>query len=209
MDFWTRFEPIARMHDVLSHPFYQRWSAGELTSSELAGYAGQYRHAVVALAEASAAAAAQADSAVLRRQLSAHAAEEASHVALWDDFTVAVGGDSAAPATPETARCAATWAGERDRGLLPTLVALYAIESAQPAISQTKRAGLAEHYGIEGRGAAYFELHEELDRAHAAAARELIEARLPGADLEPLLSEAERVLAANWKLLDGVELLAA
>jgi pyrroloquinoline quinone (PQQ) biosynthesis protein C len=146
---------------------------------------------------------------VLRRQLSAHAAEEASHVALWDDFTVAVGGDSAAPATPETARCAATWAGERDRGLLPTLVALYAIESAQPAISQTKRAGLAEHYGIEGRGAAYFELHEELDRAHAAAARELIEARLPGADLEPLLSEAERVLAANWKLLDGVELLAA
>ena len=53
MDFWTSLEQIARRHDVLRHPFYQRWSAGELTTGELADYAGQYRHAVVALAEAS------------------------------------------------------------------------------------------------------------------------------------------------------------
>jgi pyrroloquinoline-quinone synthase len=208
MDFWTRFEQIAGTHDVLRHPFYQRWSAGELSASELAGYAGQYRHAVVALADASAAAAAQAEG-TLRPQLRAHAAEEASHIALWDDFTAAVGGDSAAAASPETAHCATVWAGEHDRELLTTLVALYAIESAQPAISQTKRTGLAEHYGIEGAGAAYFELHERLDVEHAGAARRLIEERLPGAEIEPLLSEAERVLAANWELLDGVERLAA
>jgi pyrroloquinoline-quinone synthase len=208
MDFWTRFEQIARTHDVLSHPFYQRWSAGELTASELAGYAGQYRHAVVALAEASAGAAAQA-SGTLHVQLSAHAREEASHIALWDEFTAAVGGDSSAAASPQTAHCAAVWAGERERELLPTLVALYAIESAQPAISQTKRTGLGEHYGIQGAGAAYFELHEQLDVEHAAAAHTLIEERLPGAHLEPLLIEAERVLAANWELLDGVDRLAA
>src|SRR6476661_5648690 len=39
--------------NVLEHPFYQRWTAGELTAGELALYAGEYRHAVVALARAS------------------------------------------------------------------------------------------------------------------------------------------------------------
>jgi pyrroloquinoline-quinone synthase len=209
MDFWTEFEQIAAKHDVLRHTFYQRWSAGELTQAELADYSGQYRHAVLALADASSAAAAHADG-TLARTLGVHAAEEASHVALWDDFTDAVGGDTAAAPTPETARCATVWAGEdEERDLLGTLVALYAIESAQPAISHTKRAGLAEHYGIDGPGAAYFELHEQLDVEHAAQARKLIEQRLPSADPQPLLREAERVLVANWQLLDGVERMAA
>jgi pyrroloquinoline-quinone synthase len=203
MDFWTSLEQIARRHDVLRHPFYQRWSAGELTTGELADYAGQYRHAVVALAEASRRAADHADT-DLQGPLRAHADEEAAHVALWDDFAAAVGGDPAAPANPETARCAAAWAGDNERPLLPTLVVLYAIESAQPELSRQKREGLAAHYGIEGPGAAYFELHEHRDVAHAAAGRKLIEERLVQADHEPLLREAERVLKANWELLDGV-----
>jgi len=208
MDFWTSLEQIADTHNVLRHSFYRRWSAGELSRGELADYSGQYRHAVVALAAASASAASQADG-DLADQLAAHSTEEAAHIALWDQFVDAVGGDHAAAANPETARCAASWAGDDQRELLGTLVALYAIESAQPAISRTKREGLAEHYDIDDRGAEYFELHERLDVEHAAAARALIEARLPGSDVEPLLSEAERVLRANWELLDGVERRAA
>ena len=38
--------------NVLEHPFYTRWERGELTREELARYAGEYRHAVVALARA-------------------------------------------------------------------------------------------------------------------------------------------------------------
>src|SRR3954464_14876796 len=53
MEFWSQLEAVRERHDVLTHPFYQRWSAGELTRAELAVYAGQYRHAVVALARAS------------------------------------------------------------------------------------------------------------------------------------------------------------
>jgi hypothetical protein len=33
----------------------------------------------------------------------------------------------------------------------------------------------------------------------------MIEERLDGADADALIAEAERVLAANWRLLDGVE----
>jgi pyrroloquinoline-quinone synthase len=204
-DFWSRLEEVRARWNVLEHSFYQRWSEGTLSREDLGRYAGEYRHAVVALADAAASAARQAEP-EQRRALEAHAAEEASHVALWDDFARAVGGDPATPAAPETEACARAWAGDGERELLPSLVALYAIESGQPAISETKLAGLREHYGVDDPAAtAYFELHAELDHAHAAAERALVEPRLAGADADALLAEAESVLRANWGLLDGVE----
>jgi pyrroloquinoline-quinone synthase len=205
MDLWTRLEQARERCNVLEHPFYQRWSRGELEREELAAYAGQYRHAVVALAEASAGAA-RAASPELRAELDVHAVEEAGHVALWDDFTEAIGGDPTATANAETAACARTWAGDGERDLLSSLVALYAIESGQPAIADTKRDGLREFYGCEsGPATAYFDLHAELDHEHAAAARALIDPRLADADEDALVAEAEAVLRANWELLDGVD----
>ena len=190
-----QLDEVCRRRDVLRHPFYQRWTAGELDRDELAFYAGQYRHAVVALAEA-AAQGGDRD----------HAEEERGHVELWDDFVRAVGGDVGAPAAPETAACATAWAdGNRDG--TATLAALYAIESTQPAISETKRTGLIAHYGAEPESAVtrYFDVHAVLDRAHAAqAACKLQSAARPG-DEPRLVAEAERVLHANWRLLDGVQ----
>jgi pyrroloquinoline-quinone synthase len=219
--FWTSLDGLRARHDVLRHPFYRRWSAGELTRSELAHYAGQYRHAVVALADATARVAASDDPGVdadLRAELDAHACDEASHIGLWDDFCHAVGGSSGAVASADTACCARAWAGGDERPLLRSLVALHAIEAAQPAIAQAKRIGLLTHYGVdEGPATAYFELHEHLDVEHAAHSRALISARLDaaGGDGRPeedrlgaLLDEASTVLRANWLLLDGVERVA-
>ena len=204
MEIWDRIEQARTRWNVLEHSFYERWSEGTLTREELASYSGQYRHAVEALARASADAAGAAEG-LEAEQLAEHADEEAAHVALWDGFVAGVGGSTDSPATPETARCARTWAGE-DRPLPETLVALYAIESGQPAISETKRAGLIDHYGFsEGEATRYFTLHARRDVEHAAHARELIEARLAEADADALVDEAERVLRANWELLDGVE----
>jgi pyrroloquinoline-quinone synthase len=205
VDFWSRLEQVRARWNVLEHPFYERWSRGELSGEELATYAGEYRHAVVALADAAAGAAAAAPP-ELRAQLESHAAEERAHVELWDRFAAAAGGSADAEPTPETAACARAWAGGDDRPLLRSLVALYAIESGQPAIAETKRAGLREHYGFDERSAvAYFDVHSELDHEHAAEERALIEPRLADADTDELLSEAEAVLRANWELLDGVE----
>src|SRR5688500_6271023 len=163
MDFWTRLDDVRARWNVLEHPFYQRWSMGELTRDELAVYAGEYRHAVVALADAAAATAERAEPG-LREQLRRHAAEEASHVELWEGFAHAFGGDVDREPAPASAECAAAWA-DGDRDLLSGLVALYAIESAQPAISETKLDGLRAHYGAQdGPATAYFELHAELDK---------------------------------------------
>lgn len=209
MNLIERIDEARARWNVLDHPFYLRWERGELSRDELAFYAGEYRHAVVALADAAAGAARQA-APELRPQLEAHAAEEAGHIALWDDFTAAIGGDPGAAANPETAACARAWAGDGERGLLPSLVALYAIESGQPAIADTKRHGLREFYGCaSGPATAYFDLHSELDREHAAAARALIEPRLAPANEDALVAEAEAVLRANWALLDGVERVTA
>ena len=146
MDLWSRLDDVHARWNLLDHPFYTRWSAGELSREDLACYAGQYRHAVVALARA-ADHAARAASTAEGAELAAHAGEEAAHVSLWDAFAAAAGSDGPQDAEAETVACADAWAGD-DRDLLGHLVALYAIESAQPAISRVKADGLREHYGF-------------------------------------------------------------
>ena len=205
MELWSRLADVRARWNMLDHPFYVRWSRGDLSAEDLALYAGQYRHAVVAIAKAANGAATVSG----RADLAAHAGEEAAHVSLWDAFARAAGTDGPQPAEPETTECAEAWAGEV-RDLLGHLVALYAIESAQPAISRVKADGLREHYGFApGPATAYFDLHAERDVEHAAEGRALIAERLDGADVDSLVAEAERVLRANWTLLDGVERLRA
>lgn len=204
MDFWQQISACATRWHVLRHPFYLRWSAGELTRPELSHYAGQYAHAVHALATASRYAASKAPPEIAD-ELAAHASEEEAHISLWDDFATAVGADLPTPPLPETYECVEIWS-DPQRELMPTLVGLYAIEAAQPAISETKRVGLKRHYGIAaGPATEYFDVHAVRDREHAASGRRLISRSLEGADVDALVSEATRILAANWRLLDGVD----
>jgi pyrroloquinoline-quinone synthase len=195
--------------DVLEHPFYQRWSAGLLSAEDLARYAQQYRHAVVALADASALAAslAGADHAPALRE---HAREERGHVALWDRFARAAGArERPGEMLAQTRACAEAWrAGEH---VLEHLAVLYAIEAGQPAVSRTKLEGLVGHYGYSPHDGAveYFAVHAVRDREHARHARVLIArllARSENAGFTParLIERARVALAGNWRLLDGV-----
>lgn len=198
---WDRIEQARARHDVLQHPFYVRWSAGELTAEELARYSGQYRHAVTAVAELSANAAADLPE---HPELASHAGEEFAHVALWDGFVDAVDGDAGAEPTAETRDCVEVWT-EKD-GALRTLARLYAIESGQPEISKTKLEGLAEHYGVDSEpGTRYFTVHRGRDVEHAAEGRELLEELIATpADEDAVVAAAESAFEANWRLLDGV-----
>jgi pyrroloquinoline-quinone synthase len=202
---WERIEQARERWNVLRHPFYQRWSAGELRPHELARYSGQYRHAVGAIATLSEAA---ADAAPERSELRLHALEERDHVTLWDGFVEAAGGSADDGPTPETEECVRAWSDspDLDHGdLLGSLVRLYAIESGQPEISRIKREGLVDRYGFsDGVATAYFRLHERRDLEHAAEARELIEELAAEGDEDELVARAEAVLRANWRLLDGV-----
>jgi pyrroloquinoline quinone (PQQ) biosynthesis protein C len=190
MELIERLDEARRRRNVLDHPFYRRWEAGGLSRAELAFYAGEYRHAVVALADA---AAATGDA--------EHAAEEAAHVSLWDEFAAALDAPVDREPAPETRACSAAW---RRTDPLEARAVLYAIEAGQPAVSRTKLDGLVGHYGFErdGTGTAYFSLHAERDHEHAAASRDVL-AQADPADADRLVAAAEAALAGNWRLLDA------
>ncbi|HEX5822524.1 MAG TPA: iron-containing redox enzyme family protein [Solirubrobacterales bacterium] len=199
---WERIEESRARHNVLEHPFYVRWSAGELSREELARYAGQYRHATEALARLCTQTAETAPN-DHRAEIEAHANEEEAHVGLWDDFVEAAGGEIGAEPTPETAECVSTWTAPD--GYLAQLARMYAIESGQPEIARVKREGLASFYGInDGAGSEYFRIHEEADHVHAEESRRLIEDAMSPEDEDALVAAAESAFTANWRLLDGV-----
>jgi pyrroloquinoline-quinone synthase len=199
---WERIEESRARHNVLEHPFYVRWSAGELSSEELARYAGQYRHATEALARLCRQTVETAPEGH-RDEIAAHAEDEEAHVGLWDDFVEAAGGEIGAEPTPETSECVTAWTAPD--GYLAQLARMYAIESGQPEISRVKRDGLTRFYGINGGpGSEYFRVHEEADDAHAEESRRLIDDAMTPEDEDALVAAAESAFQANWRLLDGV-----
>jgi pyrroloquinoline-quinone synthase len=204
MDLLDRLDAVRERWNVLHHPFYRRWSEGSLTRDELAFYAGEYRHAVVALAEASEAAAESCER-ELRAELAEHAREERAHVELWDRFADALEADLGREPLAETVECARAWRAASDE--LEGLAVLYAVEASQPAISRTKLDGLGRHYGVAPSSPAgdYFTLHAERDHVHAARSRALLEERLADVDEDRLVALAEAAVEGNWRLLDGVE----
>ncbi len=198
---WDRIESSRERWNVLRHPFYQRWSAGELTArgaGALLGPVPPRRRGDRDLERRRCRRAARAPASCAR-----HAAEERGHVRLWDGFVDESGGDAATPPTAETAECVRAWTAPGD--VTETLIRLYAIESGQPEISATKREGLLGRYGFsEGAGTAYFRIHESRDVEHAAEVRELIAEIGADADEDALAAAAESAFRANWRLLDGV-----
>jgi pyrroloquinoline-quinone synthase len=218
--FWSRFEERVAPYNLLTHPFYQAWSRGDLTRDDLRAYAAEYWHHVSAFSTYLSALHSRLPDSELRREVLRNLSEEEGtdsatarpHSDLWMDFAEGMGATRSEVEShtvqPEmTALLTAFRSAMQEPAPAAAFAALYAYESKVPAIAVTKAEGLAEHYNADAATARYFTLHQTADVAHASVWRELIDKQIA---LDPTAADAalasgERAARALWTALDGVE----
>jgi pyrroloquinoline-quinone synthase len=200
----TRLLAAIAPHDLLCHPFYKAWSAGTLTTRDLAEYAAQYQNQVDALPKLLRSALAQTGEPALARNLAEEEGEGGTpHAELWARFAQALDARPEAPHA-ETREAAAALTALCAEGPVQSLAALWAYELQTARVAGPKREGLAR-YGV--RETAFFALHAELDVHHAGDLLEALRRRCgDDAGLQALACDAAaRSAQAQWLFLDGVE----
>jgi pyrroloquinoline-quinone synthase len=204
---------IAAKH-LLKHPFYLKWTRGELSKEALADYARQYYYHVAAFPTYLSAVHAKCEDETTRKQLLNNLIEEEAgspnHPELWLQFAEALGvSDVEARNTtkePETINLIDTFRSVCGNGsTAEALAALYAYESQIPAICESKIEGLKKSYGFSNpEHYQYFTVHIEADREHSAAERKMLAAYVDSQNFESVKASANRVLEALWEMLSGV-----
>lgn len=204
----------ARLRDrrLLEHPFYRRWTAGEVSVDELRAYAAQYRHFEAMLPQhLSAVAEAAATLPALREQALRNLEDEAggtpTHLQLFDDFASALGAPHDAEPSPAMARLLDTHAQASAQSAAAGLAALLAYETQAPEVSASKAAGLRDHGILDGDALRFWDLHATLDADHAAWAVDALVRS--DADAGEVLDAAGTAAGAWWSFLDEREALRA
>ena len=206
---------IAR-YDLLCHPYYKAWTAGQLTRDDLREYASDYYHHVAAFpAYLSALHSRLGDGAQRRsvlRNLCEEEIEARPHSEMWLDFAEGMGADRGQvrerQPLPEVLDLIDKFRLVASEGsTAEALAAFYAYESQIPRVAKSKADGLAEHYGADAKTRGYFTLHQFADVEHAQVWQELLSAEVAAHPEQAprALEAAENAAQALWQVLDGME----
>jgi pyrroloquinoline-quinone synthase len=211
-DLLTKIDAAIAEKSLLKHPFYQDWQAGKLSREALQLYAAQYYRHVEAFPKHLRVLAARTEGPI-RQIILENLAEEENpsqpHPKLWRDFAAALGVSeddiTCCPSLPGTQVVVETFREiVGDRPVAEAVAALYAYEAQVPEIATTKIDGLKKFYGVTApKGLAYFEVHEEADKAHRQAWRGWLEEHAEGNE-EEVLATTNEALGALWGALDAV-----
>lgn len=221
-EFFDRLETRIAKYDLLCHPFYKAWSAGQLTRDDLRGYAQDYFHHVEAFPSYLAALGMRLDEGELRRAVLANMCDEkgsaeaegkdaAPHSDLWLDFAEGMGStrnlEWHSP-VPEIRNLIRYFNQISSEGTPEeALAAFYAYESQVPRIAQEKERGLRDRYGADDKTCGYFSLHATADVYHSNVWKKQLEKRIAAhpENAEAALDAAENAAQALWRALDGIE----
>jgi pyrroloquinoline-quinone synthase len=220
--FFEQLEASIARYDLLCHPFYRAWAAGELTRDDLREYARQYYHHVEAFPCYLAELALRLEEGELRRAVLANMCDEKGtagglrknavpHSELWLDFAEGMGARrDMVPHLPlaeisELIRHFHYLASEGTPE--EALAAFYAYESQVPRVAKEKEGGLREMYGADDRTCGYFALHATADIYHSNVWRKQLERRLEEnpETAQAALDAAEKTAKLLWQALDGIE----
>jgi pyrroloquinoline-quinone synthase len=214
--FLLALEERISTYDLLCHPYYQAWTAGELTREDLREYASDYYQHVAAFPAYLSALHSRLDDggprrAVLRN-LCGEEIEGRPHSELWLDFAEGMGADRDQVREHQPLAEVRELVSEFRRvagegSTAEALAAFYAYESQVPRVAKAKADGLAERYGADARTCGYFKLHQFADVEHAHVWRELLSVEITAhpEQAEGTLDAAEAAAKALWHVLDGME----
>jgi pyrroloquinoline-quinone synthase len=211
----SRMDAVVARHDLLNHPFYQAWAAGQLRAEDLRRYAGEYYHHVAAFPAYLSALHSRLPDGELRRAVLRNLCEEeisgAPHSEMWLDFAEGLGAEraglrAAAPSPSTQALVAAFRRLAAQQRPLAALGAFYAYESQVARIAGVKAQGLREWYGSDAETCAYFDQHSTQDAHHARVWAEQICAGLNSGACseEEVMAAVEEAAIMLWKSLDGI-----
>ncbi len=181
-EFLAQLDARVAKYELLCHPFYKAWAAGELTHDDLRAYAQDYYQHVEAFPSYLAAFALRLEESELRRAVLANmcdenganetrAKESVPHSELWLDFAEGMGSTrklSGHVPVPEIRQLTAHFQRVASEAAPEeALAAFYAYESQVPRVAQEKERGLREMYGADDKTRGYFALHATADIFHS------------------------------------------
>ncbi len=214
--FLAALEQRLARYDLLCHPYYKAWTAGELTREDLREYAGDYYDHVAAFPTYLSSLHARLEDGETRRavlrNLCGEEIEGRPHSELWLDFAEGMGADREEvrerEALPEVRDLIAEFRRvAREGTTAEALAAFYAYESQVPRVAKEKADGLAQRYGADAKTCGYFKLHQFADVEHAHVWQELLSAEIAAhpEQVDVALDAAEAAAKSLWHVLDGMQ----
>ena len=208
--------------DLLCHPFYKAWAAGELTREDLRAYAQDYYHHVEAFPTYLAELGVRLNESELRRAILANMADEKGledefgnpgreHADIWLDFAEGMGSTRNLGGHAPLAEIAGLMAYFHrvagDGAPAEAVAAFYAYESQVPRVAKEKARGLREIYGADDKTCGYFTLHATADVFHSNVWRQQLAKQVKANPevAKKALAAGEGAAQALWNALDGLE----
>ena len=190
MDFKQQLDNKIEDYNLLNHPFYEAWSAGELPIEALGAYAREYGAFIATIPNG-----------WETINDAETAAEETEHIDMWADFANGLDTVVSEAKIPQVKALLQT-ADELFSEPLTALGALYAFEAQQPATAQSKLAGLQAFYQLPKTVEPYFETHSHNEHE----AEKLLECigALPSESHAAVVQACEQMSAALWNALTGI-----
>lgn len=216
-EFFDRLDAQIAKYDLLCHPFYKAWSAGELTREDLQEYGRDYFHHVQAFPAYLAEFGARVEDDQLRRAVQVNREDELgadgarAHAELWRDFVEGMGGErysaGHAPLAEITQLTKSFHSVAREGSPEEVLAAFYAYESQVPRVAAEKTRGLREMYGADEKTREYFTVHTTADVYHSRIWKHQLAKIVDGNPqaAERALNAGESAAKALWRALDGIE----
>ena len=201
---------------LLNHSFYKAWNSGELKKATIREYAAQYFKHVSAFPRYLSSIHSNCEDIKIRQFLLENLNDEEkgdeNHPELWMRFAEGMGNTRKniinTEAIKETDILVKTFMNlSNSDQFYIGLAALYCYESMQPEISETKKEGLQNLYGINDENTLkFFTVHMHADKWHREVVRNLlVEVSNTEKKKEEILKAVDAALFSLNNFLTGIE----